>query len=128
MREGKRAAISAAGRLQQCCNVMCVLCLQSLQERTQAEQFLRVFGLSTEYVSHCKVCKSGNLAVQCPLATFCTVLVPAASSMHVHGMVGMLQQLLTCPQCLLLNAGHIGQLTVALCSAACLLQPAQGGY
>eukprot|EP00891_Asterochloris_glomerata_P007395 jgi/Astpho2/7395/fgenesh1_pm.00114_%23_12_t len=27
---------------------------QSLQERTQAEQFLRVFGLSTEYVSHCK--------------------------------------------------------------------------
>ena len=36
--------------------MMCVLCLQSLQERTQAEQFLRVFGLSTEYVSHCKVC------------------------------------------------------------------------
>ena len=56
MHEGKHAAIGAAGRLPQCCCVMCVLCLQSLQERTQAEQFLRVFGLSTEYVSHCKVC------------------------------------------------------------------------
>ena len=59
MREGKLAAMSAAGRLPPCRNVMCVLCLQSLQERTQAEQFLRVFGLSTEYVSHCKVCNAG---------------------------------------------------------------------
>lgn len=56
MREGKCAVIRAAGRLLRCCNMMFVLYLQSLQERTQAEQFLRVFGLSTEYVSHCKVC------------------------------------------------------------------------
>ena len=56
MREGKCAVIRAAGRLLRCCNMMFVLYLQSLQERTQAEQFLRVFGLSTEYVSHFKVC------------------------------------------------------------------------
>ena len=63
----------------------CVLCLQSLQERTQAEQFLRVFGLSTEYVSHCKVCNE-YLAVHCRLAACCIASVPAASLTYAHGM------------------------------------------
>ena len=32
--------------------------VQDPAERSQAEQYLRVFSLSTEYVSHCKVCRS----------------------------------------------------------------------
>lgn len=31
--------------------------LQDPQERAQAEQLLRVFGQSTEYIAHCKVCR-----------------------------------------------------------------------
>ena len=30
--------------------------LQNPQERSQAEQALKVFGLSPDYITHCKVC------------------------------------------------------------------------
>jgi hypothetical protein len=38
--------------------------LQTSQERTQAEQALRPFGQSTEYVPHCKVCNPQQLHQQ----------------------------------------------------------------
>lgn len=48
------AACAGMLRMQTCCYNPAVL--QTAQERTQAEQALRPFGQSTEYVPHCKVC------------------------------------------------------------------------
>lgn len=50
--------------------------LQVPQERAQAEQMLRVFSTSTEYVAHCKVSPGGTSKSVCGLST-CNVPTPA---------------------------------------------------
>lgn len=62
------------------------------------------------------------------LAICCVNPVPAAPQCMPMFWQIYFWQLLMCPQCLPLDAGHFGQLTVPICPAACLLQPAEGGH
>ena len=41
---------------------------QAPQERAAAEQMLRVFGQSTDYIAHCKACSPPGLTLHCMLS------------------------------------------------------------
>lgn len=91
------------------------LALQNPGERAQAEQALKVFGLSTEYVSHCKVTAPLSAAARAwpalrgrappaPAASNSLPLaLPAARelSLHTHSTAGLCVMLYACVQTIL---------------------------
>ena len=91
--------------------------VQDPAERSQAEQYLRVFSLSTEYVSHCKVRQPrGRVRSAAVLRCMC----PVVRLMH-HWC----KRWAACSErrgshCV---AGAAGQIAVAVCPAPGVLQP-----
>lgn len=88
-----------------------IACMQDPLERGQAEQMLRVFGQSTDYVSHCKV----RRRVQRPGLgnADASVAYDAYESRASKRPPG---------------AGNPGQLDVGIRAAAGLREPHQGGH
>ena len=79
--------------------------LQDPQERSQAEQVLRVFGQSTEYIAYCKASiLSGAFYLE-------------QSDWHAAVHKSLKHYVLA--------SGYPGQLPVGLCPAPCLCQPHQ---
>ncbi len=114
-----------------CCltTISCFLRVQDPQERAQAEQILRVFGQTTEYIAHCKVqicLEKASLMLLCGFPTFSTstdfVLLHRQSWITLGlAMHSSLPPLVSSEWSLSTPSGHSVHHTYLTAMTACLL-------